>query len=122
MEVKDIKDRGSFLSFWITYSYVTSSLKIYITSISGANLLKERVVQLEVPMLKVNRINYITSKMYMYFEKKKVLEEYNFKRAKTQSFINTNIRISINLYCSVDVHFGLLVSVSVPCKDQDLKK
>lgn len=122
MEVKDIKDRGSFLSFWITYSYVASSLKIYITSISGANLLKERVVQLEVPMLKVNRINYITSKMYMYFEKKKVLEEYNFKRAKTQSFINTNIRISINLYCSVDVHFGLLVSVSVPCKDQDLKK
>lgn len=122
MEVKDIKDRGSFLSFWITYSYVTSSLKIYITSISGANLLKERVVQLEVPMLKVNRINYITSKMYMYFEKKKVLEEYNFKRAKTQSSINTNIRISINLYCSVDVHFGLLVSVSVPCKDQDLKK
>lgn len=71
MEVKDIKDRGSFLSFWITYSYVTSSLKIYITTISGANLLKERVVQLEVPMLKVNRINYITSKMYMYFEKKK---------------------------------------------------
>lgn len=122
MEVKDIKDRGSFLSFWITYSYVTSSLKIYITTISGANLLKERVVQLEVPMLKVNRINYITSKMYMYFEKKKVLEEYNFKRAKTQSSINTNIRISINLYCSVDVHFGLLVSVSVPCKDQDLKK